>query len=462
MKIRLAYKIFLSFLLLAVSVIVLMIVLIQQSTYDIFTERAAARKLGEYERLADVLADSYVEQGSWNKVNDEVLRDLSTKYGRWGSHSPGPPGKVPPRNRMVRADTPPLVLLDAKSNRVAGPDTPVGELYTTPIEVSGEAVGFLALKIAASREHGLNLTFFEKQTRAYYITGAVALLLAIVSALFFTRWIVGPVHSLLSGTRVIAKRDWSVRVPVKSKDELGELADSFNQMAAALERYEQMRTQLISDISHELRTPISILRGEVEAFQDGIQKPDKGAFDNLHEEVMRLGRIVEDMHGLTMADNGTLEYNLEPLDPLEVLDKTIRRYKVRLDEKQIDLESHLDGKITIIADASRLDQLYSNLLENTLRYTNSPGRLRIDYEVKGETLRLRFEDTAPGVEEENLQRIFDRMFRVDKARSRATGGSGLGLAICKTIVEAHGGTISASGGEMRGLVIAVEFPMGEA
>jgi two-component system sensor histidine kinase BaeS len=409
----------------------------------------------------DALADAYAEQRSWKGFDEKSWRDMAATFDM--ARRPGPPGSLfPPPERPPRDAAPPLVLFDEGQNALAGPETPLDELVMRPIEVEGRVVGWLGLKIARDFEHDLNLNFFEKQTRAFYVTGAIALILAIISALFFTRWIVGPIHRLSSGTRAIAKRDWSVRLPVKSNDELGEPASSFNQMAASLERYEQMRAQWISDISHELRTPLSILRGEVEALQDGIREPDKEAMDNLHAEVMRLGRIVEDMHNLAMADNGTLTYEFKPINTLAVLSRAVDRQQPRFDEKQIALERRLEGEVTINADSARLEQLFGNLLENTLRYTDSPGRLKIGHAITDAKLGITFEDSAPGVGDDDLERIFDRLYRVDKARSRATGGSGLGLAICKTIVEAHDGSIYASHGDLGGLKITVEFPIGVA
>ena len=232
-------------------------------------------------------------------------------------------------------------------------------------------------------------------------------------------------------------------------------------MAQALERYEQMRRQWMADISHELRTPLAILRGEIEAMQDGVREITPEALESLHFEVLHVNRIVHDLHDLSLIESQAFPAELAVVNPLEVLDETLRSFSPRFEQRGIRIEADggAPGQVTIMADADRLKQLFANLMENALRYVHTPGVLKIFPELKDGRLFLVFEDSGPGVPEESLKRLFDRLYRVDKARSRAQGGSGLGLAICKSIVEYLGGEIKASNAPAGGLRITITFPV---
>jgi two-component system sensor histidine kinase BaeS len=259
----------------------------------------------------------------------------------------------------------------------------------------------------------------------------------------------------------LAGLKFDTRIPVSSRDELGQLAADFNQMAQTLERYEGMRRQWISDISHELRTPLSIIRGEIEAMQDGIREFNKPALDSLHAEVLTLAKIIGDLHELSMADSGALHFDWQPIHPALVLQDTLNLYRERLGKRRITISEELDNNHNrrVSGDERRLRQLFSNIFENSLRYTDSPGSLLVGSTCFEKDLTISIEDSGPGVPPEALERIFDRLYRVDFARTRCGEGSGLGLSICKMIVEAHQGKIRAEVGATGGLKIIVSFPL---
>jgi two-component system sensor histidine kinase BaeS len=222
-----------------------------------------------------------------------------------------------------------------------------------------------------------------------------------------------------------------------------------------------MRQQWISDIAHELRTPLSILRGEIEALSDGVREVNRDSLNSLLAEARHLSEIVNDLHELSLADTGALSIKKVPIDPAAVLKETIGHFKQGFAENLIKIENSLENHypITIIGDADRLQQLFSNLVENTLRYADAPGILKIGQECTANRLILFFEDSGPGVPEDALDHLFDRLYRVDRSRSRAQGGSGLGLSICKSIVNALGGEIRATNGISGGLRIEIELPL---
>jgi two-component system sensor histidine kinase BaeS len=294
-----------------------------------------------------------------------------------------------------------------------------------------------------------------------YLIGGVILLVAAIVAVVLSKHLLAPIRKLTAGTQALKSRQFDTRLEVESTDELGQLAADFNAMAQTLEEYERLRQQWISDIAHELRTPLSILSGEVEALQDGVREVNRDTLDSLRSEARHLSKIVNDLHELSLADAGVLSIKNEPLDPAPVLNATLGHFQPRFTVNQITVENRVgnESPTTVIGDADRLQQLFSNVLENTLRYTDSPGTLKIWQERTTDRLTLFFEDSGPGVPEAALAHLFDRLYRVDRSRSRTQGGSGLGLSICKSIVNALGGEIRAANAVSGGLRIEIALPL---
>jgi two-component system sensor histidine kinase BaeS len=230
-------------------------------------------------------------------------------------------------------------------------------------------------------------------------------------------------------------------------------------MAVALERNEKTRRQWLADISHELRTPVAVLQGEIEALLDGVRPINPEAVRSLHGEALRLHRLVDDLYQLALSDLGALVYRKENFDLGDILTDCIETFRPRFEEKKIALRAAdaLEGFI-VFGDAQRLHQLFANLFDNSLKYTDARGELRLSASRAAGFVTVVLEDTAPAVPEGQLDRLFERLYRVDVSRSRASGGSGLGLSICKNIAEAHGGTISAGLSNLGGLSITVTLP----
>src|SRR6185503_9855531 len=239
--------------------------------------------------------------------------------------------------------------------------------------------------------------------------------------------------------------------------ELARLASDFNALAQTLEAARQARRQWIADIAHELRTPLSILRGEIEALQDGVRPLTQAAIGSLASEAGRLARLVEDLHTLSLSDVGELGYHMEPVDLAELVRETLDGQRRALADKGLELELSAAPDVMIRGDEGRLAQVFGNLLQNSLRYTDAPGVVAVRVERDG---RVIWQDSAPGVPEEDLRRLTERLFRVEGSRNRASGGSGLGLAIARAIVQAHGGTLGASASPLGGLRIELAFPEG--
>ena len=236
---------------------------------------------------------------------------------------------------------------------------------------------------------------------------------------------------------------------------VGALARDFNQLASALERHREARRQWGADIAHELRTPLSILRGEIQALQDGVRAPTPLALDSLQAECWRLGALIDDLYQLALADAGALDYRFETLDLSALAATALAAQERACADAGLELDRALAPGIAVRGDARRLTQLVDNLLANARRYTDAPGRIRIELTLGDGLILLVVEDSAPGVPAEALPKLFERLYRVEASRSRAAGGAGLGLSICQAIVEAHGGTITAQHSALGGLRIVV-------
>ena len=270
-------------------------------------------------------------------------------------------------------------------------------------------------------------------------------LVVVIFSLPLANRLIRPIKAMAAATRDIASGKYSIRVPISSSDELGQLARDFNEMALTLEKNEKARRQWVADISHELRTPLAVLRGEIEALLEGIRSITPEAIRSLHAEVLRLHRLVEDLYQLALSDLGTLTYHKDELDLAEILTDSIEPYRAEFARKGIKLSTDISqgSKITVFADRERLQQLFANLIDNSLKYTEPGGELDILLSCHSSQAAVEFKDSSPGVPEDNLDRLFDRLYRVEGSRNRASGGAGLGLAICRNIVEAHAGTIAA-------------------
>ena len=480
MRFKLSYKIFATLALTSLLVVALMVGLIRFYVARNFADYVNRSMLERYSEVADALAAEYQTHKGWQVLKDnpgrwyEILRAcLPRKDFDLGKFPPRPPdlenkgGRAqdrpsPEPSRRVQRLARKLALFGADNQHITGGRARVsyGGYALQAIVVDGQTVGWLGLHKREHLANPLAVGFLSQQSQMLYIIGGGILLLAAIVAFLLSKHLLTPVQKLTAGTQALTSRQFGTRIEVESKDELGQLAADFNTMALTLEKYEHMRQQWISDIAHELRTPLSILRGEIEALRDGVRKVNRDNLDSLYSEARHLSEIVNDLHELSLADTGALSIKKAPIDPAAVLKETLGHFKQGFAENQIEIENSLENNhpITIIGDADRLQQLFSNLVENTLRYADAPGILKIGQECTANRLILFFEDSGPGVPEGALDRLFDRLYRVDRSRSRAHGGSGLGLSICKSIVNALDGEIRATNGNSGGLRIEVELP----
>ncbi len=408
--------------------------------------------------LGDALSEQYEQHGDWKflRNNDRFIFQLLRTFERDNDERPpggpgphGEPGPMP--GPGPRPDMPPhgwrtqFWVVDQQGRVLVGPRAPVPQDGTRRnIVVNGVTVGAVIASPVERLTRNTDINFDRQQKRTSWLIVALATLLAALATFPLARGLLAPVKRLVEGTHKLAAGDFSTRVTVTGGDELGRLAQDFNQLASTLERNQQMRRDLMADISHELRTPLAVLRGELEAIQDGVRKFTPDSISSLQAEVGTLTKLVDDLHQLSMSDEGALAYQKESVDLIALLEVAAGAFRERFASRGLTIGVSLPDNAIVFGDRDRLMQLFNNLLENSLRYTDSGGRLQIDAKQNGRMLTLDFADSGPGVSDEQLARLCERFYRTEGSRNRASGGSGLGLAICMNIVAAHGGSLNAS------------------
>ena len=455
MRSSITFKLFLAILATCIAVALAMGVAVRVSFDSGFDDYVQEREHQRLEALAQLLATDYTESGSWEFLSDRrdrwwrslrlSRRDLPEDRGHGG-----PPLRV--------------TLVDGQGDWLAGPrapaDTDARSLRRVPIEAQGRTVGWLLAPPLMPRvvNDDIDQRFQSRQLRATWVIVGLSVLLAALVSLLLARILLVPVRRLAQATHRLASGDYRTRVRVGPLDELGRLARDFNRLAHSLERHERWRRELMADVSHELRTPLAVLRGEIEALQDGLRPLDQAALSSLAHEVAHLSGLINDLYELSLADAGALTYHMDTVDLSAVVIQAVDAVRDRFDRHGLTLDVQVAPGLTMQGDVRRLSQLVGNLLENSLRYTDSPGRVRVRAVRRDGELLLEVADTAPGVGPEHLPRLFERLYRAEASRSRQHGGAGLGLAICRHIVQAHDGRISASASDLGGLSIQAVWP----
>ncbi len=284
--------------------------------------------------------------------------------------------------------------------------------------------------------------FNASVNRSLIIAITVAGLVGLLLTYFLSRSILRPVDELTFAVRAMEKGDLSQRVTVKAKGELGELANAFNAMAEGLTRLEQLRQNMVTDVAHELRTPLSNVRGYLEALRDGVVEPTPETIASVYEEAMLLNRLVDDLQELAIAEAGQLKLVRQPVDIQKMVGIAVQSLKAQADEKGVIMKTMLPDDLPLVeADAERFGQVLRNLLKNAIINTPSAGEIIIQARTVDSQVEVSVQDNGLGISAEHLPYVFERFYRVDQSRTRTTGGAGLGLAIVKQLVEAQGGQV---------------------
>lgn len=287
-------------------------------------------------------------------------------------------------------------------------------------------------------------TFFGSINRSFWLAAVAAIGIAGILSVGLSQRILQPVQALTAAANRLEQGDLNQRVQVNRRDEIGTLAHAFNAMADGLQRQEQLRRHMVTDIAHELRTPLTNIRGYLEALQDGYMDASPAVIDSLHQESLLLHRLINDLQELSLAEAGQLRLDLQPVALTELVEPLLGGMRPQLNEKSLTLTTNLPPDLPLIlADPARTGQVLRNLLQNAIVYTPERGRIHITAQVEGNELLIQVQDSGPGIAPEHLPHLFDRFYRADESRNRATGGTGLGLAIVKVWVEGMRGRVWA-------------------
>ena len=444
------FKLVLGFLVIGLTSIVLMLVLARWNTIQEFSRFVSDRAKSD---MVASLTNYYTTHGSWDNV--ESLYP--------------PPSDAPNPNHQFRP-TPPFTLTDANGVVILGRDRfSVGEQVSstdlakgTSLEVNGQKVGILLI---SSSPHSpfegdpRAQEFVQRNNSLLLYSGIGATLVALLLGALISRTLTRPIRELTAATHALSEGDLNQQVPVRSKDEMGELAKAFNKMSAELARSVHTRRQMTADIAHELRTPLSLILGHAEAVHDNVLPPSRENFEIIREEAGHLEHLVNDLRVLSLADAGELPLNPQSVSPQKLLQDLAALYQYQMQKKNVTLQVDIIPPLPeLTIDPARMTQVFTNILDNALRHTPQGGRVILAAKLTPNGVDISIRDSGPGLPPEDLERIFDRFYRADASRTREDGGSGLGLAIAKSIVQAHNGQIRAESEMGNGLMIVITLP----
>jgi len=438
---------------------------------------------------ANLEFQQYVSQGNTVYVNNlaKNLGDYYTSHSGWA-------GIQPVVTSALRSNSERIILADASGQIVADTDAAlIGKTATSSGLEAGVAVksgsttvgalwvlaaGETALTSPGARKGymgGMNSSpatttiitnpeeaYISNVNKATIIAGVISVAFALLLGWVLTRQITRPVLALNYGARQIAKGELKHRVNIKSKDEIGDLAASFNAMAVNLENSEQSRRRMITDIAHELRTPLTVIDGTVDAIMDGVFQPDKERFDSIKEQTQILNHLVSDLRDLSLADAGQLKLEMKSTDLKDLISHKISQLAVKAQAKNIRLELTPPPPLPeVMADPARIDQVITNLVTNAIRHTGAGGSITLTLSTDADpaNISITVTDTGEGIAPEHLPHIFERFYRAAPSRSRQEGGAGLGLAIVKQMVEAHRGTVRAESQPGSGATFVITLPV---
>jgi signal transduction histidine kinase len=465
----LSWKLGGALLVVVVVTVGLMAYLTNANTASEFRQFVSGGNSTHIENLAGNLEQIYAGDDSWDSVQNSLNILLRTA-----------------NERLIVADTGGVIVGDTEGEWLGRTTDQVGLENGNLVVVSGSEVGQFYLLVSGfgpgmghmgmggqwgqsstvltvAQEDFLNQVNSSLWTTVW-IAAAVALVLGFVLARQFTR----PINALATGAHHIADGDLGFRVNIKSKDEIGDLAQSFNNMASNLDKSEQARQRLVNDIAHEVRTPLTIIEGTVEGIADGVFPPDREHLDSILEQTVLLNRLVGDLRDLSLAETGQLKLDPVPTNMVELVRRKISQVEMKAQEKSIRLELKADKGIPDIkVDRIRMDQVVSNLLTNAIRHTPKSGSITIsigtgpaaDSHLNRPYFSFSITNTGEGIAAEHLPHIFNRFYRAEPSRSRSEGGAGLGLAIVKQLVEAHSGKVWVESSPGKGSTFYIALPI---
>jgi signal transduction histidine kinase len=412
-----------------------------------FEERVEDIRVG---RIEFELSRYYYQQGSWEGIQPLIEQ--------WGNiHG----------QRIILTDNQGMVIADSQGELLGEPYQPDAPGRAISFLWGGDAIGTLYTRPELSPQAGFppppsTPVLYLAIGRFFIWGGLIAVAIAVALAFLLSRRTLAPVKALTLASEQLGGGDFSQRVQIKDKGEMGELARTFNSMASDLERAEKLRQNMVADVAHELRTPLSNIQGYLEALRDGVMKPDKETIRSLYEEASLLSRLVDDLQELSLAEAGELKLVCRAEDIGELVRQAVAAVEAQERTKGLSLAVELPKKLPPVnIDSRRIGEVLRNLLENAVAHTGKGDTITVTARQLDKLVEISVTDTGEGIPDKDLPNIFERFYRVDKSRTRATGGSGLGLTIAKRLVEAHGGQIEVQSEPGKGSRFAFTIPVSD-
>lgn len=349
-------------------------------------------------------------------------------------------------------------LLDTNKQSIIGRVTP--HFSFLAIKNNSQIIGYLALPPTQTLDDAFDVAFSKSQQHAWLVILLGAFMITFFVSVVLSRYLVKSIQTINHATNQLNNGDYRLTLKPKGHDEIANLARNVNDLANTLSHNEHSRKTWLANISHELRTPLAVVKGEIEALQDGIRPTSPENLQSLADEVSHLQTLIDDLNQLANAEIGALNYQKQVLELNTLITQTIHRRQRDIERAGLELAVNTPkNSLSIWADETRLNQLLDNIITNTIKYTDSPGKVIVTVEKKAQQALISFSDSAPTVPTDALPQLFNHLFRVENSRNRKTGGSGLGLAICEKIVQAHQGNINASTNNLGGLTITISLPL---
>ncbi|WP_045857828.1 ATP-binding protein [Teredinibacter purpureus] len=464
------FKLWLTFLLTLLLSTSAMLLLNHASVRQGFLDYVTQQAIDRLQFLENTITEIYSKEMSlaplkndkrlWRRLRYQTFREFIEQQQRQAVNNNEPP-LHPSVKAHERAFIDQLILTDNNKQIIVGNYFKNAEYSWRALYFNEQLIGYIGYIKPKDFMRSVDRLFVNQQLKAFALLSIAIFAGSFVVAMLVSRWLVNPLSELSRGARQIIAGDYTVRLERNTADELGLLCQNFNELARTLNLNESTRKQWVADISHEMRTPLAVIKAQIEAMLDGIRPTTTENLHLLNNKVDAVSSLINDLYELSLSDLGAMTYTKEPLRLQKIVANVALDYQQKLAQEKLSLtiRNQLNEKTRLFADEKRLQQLLDNLIENSARYTDAPGKIQLSAAQTEHSIILTLEDSAPSVPAEALDKIFDRLFRLEKSRNRALGGAGLGLSICKNIVEAHEGTINASPSTLGGLKISITLPM---
>lgn len=446
----LAWRLAAAFVVVAVAALGVLLALLLAATRSEVRQLAEDRQAADATATAAAAAEAYAQAGSWADVDLTAAAAIAAR-GQATLVVRDPGGVV------VAAATDEAVRMMAEMHGVDVLDVPRADPVSAPVTVAGDTVGVTHLSFPVQGLPAAEQQVRDSLSRVALVSALLATLVAVGVALFVAARVTGPVVALTDAAAKLEQGHRDVQVGLdKAPGELGQLAAAFDRMAGAVQREDALRRQLVADVAHEVRTPLTILRGYTEGLADGVLPPDHATLSSLHEEVLRLSTLVTDLETLAAADAAGLSLALESVDLADIARAAVELAGPAAAEVGLAIEADLAPAPTT-GEPRRLAQVLTNLLANAIRYSPAGGTITVTTGARNGQAVVGVVDTGPGIPDDELPRLFDRFFRGRVAQDRP--GSGIGLSVARELVTAHGGTITAANHSQGGAILTVSLPL---